>query len=77
MFQMPGSCIRICITEDEFAPSHSKEFLDAGKGEPARIAISSAAKVLAASCAEMVDHPEILEEVKQEFKERKAHLENK
>lgn len=71
---IPGSCIRVAITEDEFAPSHSKEYLAAGKGAPARTAIVCAAKVIAAACREMLEKPMLLDKIKQEFKDNKEAM---
>lgn len=74
MYHIPGSCIRVAITEDEFVPSHSQEYLDAGKGAPARTAIMTAAKVIAAACREMLENPALLDKIKQEFKDRKEAM---
>lgn len=73
-FRVPGSCIRVAIVENEFAPSHSKEYLDAGKGDSARTAIVVAAKVVAAACREMLEDPALLGEIKSEFQSKKAAL---
>lgn len=75
MFHIPGSCIRIAITDSESAPSHSQAYLDAGKGAAARTAIVCAAKVIAAACREMLEQPELLESIKIEFQEKKRALE--
>lgn len=74
MFHVPGSCIRIAFTDSESAPAHSQAYLDAGKGEAARTAIVCGAKVIAAACREMIERPELLESIKEEFRERKAAL---
>ncbi len=48
-------------------PGHSREFGQAARGEPARRALVSAAKALAAVCAELWTDPRLAEEVKAEF----------
>ena len=71
---MPGSCIRVAFVP-EGSPSHSQAYLDAGKTETAHGAIVTGAKVLAATAADLISVPGLLDEIKKEFATRKAQLE--
>ena len=59
----------------EGSPSHSQAYLDAGKTETAHGAIVTGAKVLAATAADLISVPGLLDEIKKEFATRKAQLE--
>lgn len=74
MQMMPGSCIRVCFVPKD-AASHSQQFLDNGKAETGHNAIIVGAKVLAGTCCELIEKPELMEAIQKEFKERKAQLE--
>lgn len=74
MYMVPGSCIRVAFV-DEDATSHSQQYLDAGKSPEAHNAIITAAKILAGSAIDMIDSPTLLQEIKDEFKERKEKME--
>jgi aminobenzoyl-glutamate utilization protein B len=71
---MPGSCIRVAFVP-EGSPSHSQAYLDAGKTESAHRAIVIGAQVLAGTAADLIVAPGLLDEIKEEFKTRKAQLE--
>lgn len=71
MHRVPGSCIRVAFVE-KGATAHSQEFLDAGKTTDAHKAIVYGAKILASTVLELVDQPEELQAIQQEFKERLA-----
>ena len=71
---MPGSCIRVAFVP-EGSPSHSQAYLDAGKTEAAHSAIVTGAKVLAATAANLITVPGLLDEIREEFATRKAQLE--
>jgi metal-dependent amidase/aminoacylase/carboxypeptidase family protein len=70
MYEVPGSCIRIAFVPEGTA-AHSKEYLDAGKTEKAHEAIRVSAQILAGTCADMLEKPELLKEIKEEFARRK------
>lgn len=71
MHRVPGSCIRVAFVAAG-ATAHSQEFLDAGKTEAAHQAIVYGAKILASTVLELVEKPEELRAIQQEFKERLA-----
>ena len=73
MQQKPGSCIRVAFVPPN-AASHSQEFLDNGKTEDGHNAILYGAKILADATYEMIQKPELMEEIQQEFRERKEQL---
>jgi amidohydrolase len=70
MYEVPGSCIRIAFVPEGTA-AHSKEYLEAGKTEKAHEAIRVSAQILAGTCADMLEKPELLKEIKEEFARRK------
>ncbi|MEF9939915.1 MAG: M20 family metallopeptidase [Clostridium sp.] len=69
MHRVPGSCVRIAFVNEESA-SHSQEYLDAGKSEAAHHAIVYGAKILAGTAMDLIEQPELLKAVKQEFAQR-------
>lgn len=69
MHRVPGSCIRVAFVNEE-AASHSQEYLDAGKSEAAHMAIVYGAKILAGTAMDLIEKPELLRAVKDEFKSR-------
>ena len=71
LHRLPGSCIRVAFVPDG-TPSHSQAFVDAGKSPAAYDAILYGAKILSATGYELIRHPEILAEIKEEFKTRSA-----
>ena len=73
MQMIPGSCIRVAFVPEK-AASHSQEFLDNGKAETGHNAILYGAKVLAASCYELITKPDLMEEIQKEYQERKAKV---
>jgi len=72
-FEIPGAVIRVAFVADG-TPSHSQEFLDAGKTEAAAGALVSAAKILAATAHDLIQDPRLIEEIKEEFFETKRRL---
>lgn len=70
---MPGSCIRVAFVPEGSA-SHSQAYLDAGKSEAAHSAIVTGAKILAGTSADLITKKGLLEEIKEEFKTRKAQF---
>lgn len=69
MHRVPGSCIRIAFVNED-AASHSQDYLDAGMSEDAHKAIVYGAKILAGTARDLIEQPELLREIKQEFEER-------
>lgn len=70
MYQIPGSCIRVAMVPVGTS-SHSQTFLDAGKGEEAHEAVMIAAKVLGGSAWDLIQSPQRLLEIQQEFQENR------
>ena len=50
---------------------HTQIVLDAGKTEKAHEAISYGAKILAGTCVRMLEEPELLKEIQEEFRRKK------
>ncbi|HWQ59434.1 MAG TPA: M20 family metallopeptidase [Clostridia bacterium] len=71
MHRSPGSCIRVAFVP-EGTSSHSQAFLDAGKSEALHGALLLAAKVLAATVADLAEKPQLLEAIRREFRDRLA-----
>lgn len=71
MYQVPGSCIRVAFVP-EGTSSHSEEYLASGKKREAHEATILAAKILANSSYDLIEDPELLREVKEEFKINKS-----
>lgn len=70
LYNMPGSCIRVAFVPHGTA-MHTQIVLDAGKTEKAHDAISYGAKILAGTCVRMLEEPELLKEIQEEFRSRK------
>lgn len=66
MYRIPGSCIRVAFVKPGTS-SHSQEYVDKGKSEEAHDAIIYGAKILAASCCDLITDPVLLSEIKEEF----------
>lgn len=64
MYDVPGCCIRTAFVPEGTA-AHSQEYLDAGKTEQTRHeAIRSGSEILAGTCIDMIERPELLEQIK-------------
>ena len=73
MYQLPGSCIRVAMVPPGTS-SHSLEFLNAGKGEEAHEAVVIAAKILSGTACDLIQQPERMAEIQEEFQEnQKKH----
>ncbi len=48
-------------------------FLEAGKSREAHEAVVYGAKILAGTCMELLEKPELLEEIREEFRMAKKH----
>ena len=70
MYDVPGCCIRTAFVL-EGTSAHSKEYLDAGKTEKAHEALRSGSEILAGTCMDILENPELLQKMKEEFQERK------
>ena len=73
MYDVPGSCIRMAFVP-EGTSSHSREYLEAGKSRTAHRSVLLGAKILAASCLDMICDAGLLEQVKGDFKETKEQM---
>lgn len=71
MYEVPGCCIRLAFVPVGTA-AHSKEYLEAGKTEKAHDAIRYSAEILAGTCGDILERPELLEKIKEEFAARKT-----
>lgn len=67
LYEVPGSCIRIAFTDEDAQP-HSESYLKAGKSEAAHDAIGYAARIIADSICDVLVDPELLKQIKEEFK---------
>ena len=47
------------------------EYLEAGKNQKAHEALRSGSEILAGTCMDILEHPEFLQKMKEEFEERK------
>ena len=72
-YQLPGACIRIAFV-DENVSSHSQEFLDGAKTDRGRDAILCATKILALTTYDLIEKPERVQEIKEEFQRAKASM---
>ena len=70
MYDVPGCCIRTAFVP-EGTSAHSKEYLDAGKTDKAHAALRSGSEILAGTCVDILENPEFLQKIKEEFQERK------
>lgn len=70
MYDVPGCCIRTAFVP-EGTSAHSKEYLDAGKTDKAHAALRSGSEILAGTCVDILENPELLQKIKEEFQERK------
>ena len=70
MYDVPGCCFRTAFVP-EGTSAHSKEYLDAGKTDKAHAALRSGSEILAGTCVDILENPELLQKIKEEFQERK------
>jgi len=71
MRRVPGTCARIAFVAPG-AAAHSQEYIEAGKTEAAHNAVIYGAKIVAGTALELIENPELLKKVKEEFKEKLA-----
>lgn len=73
MHRIPGACIRIAYV-DQGVTSHSQGFLKEGKSQRGHAAILYAAKILAGTAWDLICKENCLEEIRQEFTQRKSGM---
>ena len=60
------------VIDDETMPLFLiNGFLEAGKTQKAHEALRSGSEILAGTCMDILEHPEFLQKMKEEFEERK------
>ncbi|TDG00775.1 M20 family metallopeptidase [Paenibacillus piri] len=67
---IPGACLRVAFVPFGTA-SHSTEWVEAGTSEAGHRAVISAAKAIAGSAYELIAVPDLLQEIKEEFRQAK------
>lgn len=72
--RIPGACIRVAFVPAGTS-SHSQEYLNAGKSARAHEAVICGAKILAAAALELIEKPEVLAQVKEDFEQNRRKLE--
>lgn len=70
MYEIPGSCIRVAFVP-EGTPSHSMEYVNAGKTEAAHNCVIYGAKSIAGASLDLITTEGLMEKVKEEFAESK------
>lgn len=69
LHRVPGTCIRVAFVPEGSA-SHSQAYLDWGKTKEAHDAIVYGAKILADTAADLIQRPELVTELREEFEQR-------
>lgn len=70
-FRVPGACLRVKYV-NRGVSSHSQEWLDKGKTQVAEDCIMNGAKGIALTVEEILQNPDILNKIKDDFKKSKA-----
>ena len=70
MYEVPGSCIRVAFVP-EGTPSHSMEYVAAGKTETAHDCVICGAKAIAGAAWDLIEDETLMKQVKEEFAESK------
>ena len=73
MYEIPGSCIRMAFVPVG-TPAHSQEYLNAGKSEEAHQAVRLSAEILAGTCLDILERPELMDEIRSDFTQRKKQM---
>ncbi len=73
MYEIPGSCIRMAFVPVG-TPAHSQEYLNAGKSEGAHQAVRLSAEILAGTCLDILERPELMDEIRADFTQRKKQM---
>ena len=71
MYEVPGCCIRTAFVP-EGTSAHSQAYLDAGKSEKAHEALRFGALIMAGTCGDILEEPELLKQIQDEFAEKKG-----
>ncbi len=71
MYEVPGCCIRIAFVP-KGTSAHSQAYLDAGKSEKAHEALRFGALITAGTCGDILEEPELLKQIQDEFAEKKG-----
>lgn len=69
LHRLPGTCIRVAFVPEGSA-SHSQAYLDWGKTKEAHDAVVYGAKILADTAADLIQNPELLVQIQEEFAQR-------
>ncbi|SNS61584.1 amidohydrolase [Anaerovirgula multivorans] len=72
-YVLPGSCIRIAFV-DENASSHSIDFINDGKSERGHNAVITGTKILAGTVTDLINNPQIVKEIQNEFEYTKEKM---
>jgi amidohydrolase len=75
MHMTPGACVRVAFV-DKGVPAHSDEFLKKGDSDDAHEALLTAAKILAATCADVLTNPENMKSIRNDFEHGKQKSES-
>ena len=73
MYKVPGSCIRLAFVPAGPA-AHSEGYLNAGKSEEAHRAVRLSAEILAGTCLDILEDPQLMTEIKEDFARRKEQM---
>ena len=73
VYELPGSCIRMAFVPVG-TPAHSQEYLNAGKSEEAHQAVRLSAEILAGTCLDILERPELMDEIRADFTQRKKQM---
>ena len=73
MYKVPGSCIRLAFVPAGTA-AHSEGYLNAGKSEEAHRAVRLSAEILAGTCLDILEDPQLMTEIKEDFARRKEQM---
>ena len=73
MYEIPGSCIRMAFVPVG-TPAHSQEYLNGGKSEEAHQAVRLSAEILAGTCLDILERPELMDEIRADFTQRKKQM---
>lgn len=72
-FNVPGTCLRLAFV-DPGTPSHTEAWVEQGTGDRAHKAMLMGAKAIGMTVCDLVEHPENLQKVKEEFQQNKASM---
>lgn len=70
MFHVPGTCLRIAFVP-EGSSAHSQEYLDAGKSDALHRALILSAQIIAEAVRRLVEEPDLMKDIQEEFGRKK------